>query len=245
MHNLSDVFIQREKDELIDGDKMYCFSLIFPKNKVIFLSNSESDILKWVEVLQEAIGYVNISEVYTIKGLLGNGKFGVVRLGIHKDAKHKVAIKIQSKKDMSQTEFELIRSEIEVLKICQHPNIIRIYDVFEDYENIYISESFSITNVVMEYCGGSDFHVYLSKRSFKLEERRAAEIIYEISTAIFYLHSFGIAHRDIKPENILMTDNTDTADIRILDFGLSKFIGPGQKSQESFGTLVRLQISYL
>lgn len=92
----------------------------------------------------------------------------------------------------------------------------------------------------MEYCGGTDFYVYLSKRGFKLEEKRAAEIILKISTATFYLHSFGIAHRDLKPENILMVDNTETADLRILDFGLSKFIGPGQTCQEPFGTIVNI-----
>ena len=94
----------------------------------------------------------------------------------------------------------------------------------------------------MEYCGGTDFFVYLSKRGFKLDEKRAAEIIFKISSAIFYLHSFGIAHRDLKPENIMMTDSKDTADIRILDFGLSKFIGPGQTCTEPFGTLVLIKI---
>lgn len=62
-----------------------------------------------------------------------------MKLGIHKESKHKVAIKILSKKDMSTTESELVRSEIEILKICQHPNIIRIYDVFENIDFIYIS----------------------------------------------------------------------------------------------------------
>ena len=51
-----------------------------------------------------------------------------------------MAIKILSKKDMSLVEAELVRSEIEILKICQHPNIIRIYDVFENIDFIYISK---------------------------------------------------------------------------------------------------------
>lgn len=90
----------------------------------------------------------------------------------------------------------------------------------------------------MEYCPGSDLFNYLEKRGFRLSEERASQIIYKISTAIFYLHSFGIAHRDLKPENILMTDDTDEADIRILDFGLSKIIGPDETCIEPFGTLV-------
>ena len=53
-----------------------------------------------------------------------------------------------------------------------------------------------------------------------------------------YMHSYGIAHRDLKPENILMTDQTDEADIRLVDFGLSKIIGPNETCTEPFGTLV-------
>jgi serine/threonine protein kinase len=93
----------------------------------------------------------------------------------------------------------------------------------------------------MEFCSGGDLFTYLEKRNFKLKESRAAELIHKLSTAIFYLHSYGIAHRDLKPENILMTDNSEEADIRLLDFGLSKIIGPNETCHEPFGTLVILK----
>ena len=73
------------------------------------------------------------------KEKIGNGKFGLVKLGIHKETGEKVAIKILSKKDMSPKEMELAKTEIEILKICQHPNIVRVYDVFENLDYIYIS----------------------------------------------------------------------------------------------------------
>jgi calcium-dependent protein kinase len=91
----------------------------------------------------------------------------------------------------------------------------------------------------MEYCAGGDLFSYIEKRKFKLPEYRAAVLIYKLSAAMFYLHSYGIAHRDLKPENILMTDDTDEADIRLLDFGLSKLIGPKELCTEPYGTLVR------
>lgn len=94
--------------------------------------------------------------------------------------------------------------------------------------------------LVMEYCGGGDLFTYLEKRSFRLKEPRAAELIHKLSTSIFYLHSYGIAHRDLKPENILMTDDSEEADIRLVDFGLSKIIGPSETCTEPFGTLVRI-----
>ena len=89
----------------------------------------------------------------------------------------------------------------------------------------------------MEFCSGGDLFTYLEKRGFKISEEKAALLIHKLSTAVFYLHSYGIAHRDLKPENILMTDNTDNADIRLLDFGLSKIIGPNETCKEPYGTL--------
>lgn len=64
-------------------------------------------------------------------------------------------------------ELELQKREIEVLKICQHPNIIRLLDVFENSENIYI---------VIEYMQGGDLFTYLEKREFKITEDRARSI---------------------------------------------------------------------
>lgn len=56
----------------------------------------------------------------------------------------------------------------------------------------------------------------------------AKTFIHKIATALYYLHSYGIAYRDLKPENILMTSKEDTADLRLADFGLSKIIGPNE-----------------
>ena len=91
----------------------------------------------------------------------------------------------------------------------------------------------------MEYCSGGDLFSYIEKRGFRLPEIRAADIIHKLCTAVFYIHSYGIAHRDLKPENVLMTDISDSADIRLLDFGLSKIIGPSDFCNEPYGTLVK------
>jgi serine/threonine protein kinase len=61
-----------------------------------------------------------------------------VRLGYHKETGRKVAIKIMNKKEMSMQDLELVKTEIEILKICQQPNIILLYDVFENIDYIYI-----------------------------------------------------------------------------------------------------------
>ena len=51
------------------------------------------------------------------------------------------------------------------------------------------------------------------------------------------MHQFGIVHRDLKLENIMMSDSTDQAVPKIVDFGLAKIIGPSNTASEPFGTL--------
>ena len=81
----------------------------------------------------------------------------------------------------------------------------------------------------MEYCPGGDLFSYLQKRNFILEEEKVAIIMYKLCKAVFYVQFYGITHRDIKPENVLLTSEAENADIRLLDIGLSKIVGPGQK----------------
>ena len=227
MHNLSGVYIKDEGAVTISNRKLYCFNIIFPTKERKYYVQDESEYIKWVEAIRKVVHYSNISELYEIKGNLGKGKFGQVKLGIHKESGKQVAIKIINKKYVEDMEFEQIKSEIDILKIAKHPNIIKLYDVFENEKYIYI---------IMEYCPGGDLFSYIEKRDFKIKEERAAEIIHKLCTAVYFLHQYGIVHRDLKPENILMMDQTDNADIRLVDFGLGKMLGPGEKCDEPFGT---------
>lgn len=70
-------------------------------------------------------------DYYDVGDNLGKGKYGVVKFAIHKRTKQEVAVKIVKKKDLSLKDLELLKREIEVLKVCQHPSIIRFFDVFE------------------------------------------------------------------------------------------------------------------
>jgi len=236
MHNLSGVFLEEGEKKVIEGNTYFSFSVIYPKKTRVYYVEKEEEYKSWISSIKKAIGYSNLNDNYEIKQKLGNGKFGVVKLGIHKETGRKVAIKTINKNNMSIEDQGLVKTEIEILKICQHPNIIKLYDVYENVDNIYISKIFYFI-LVMEYCSGGDLFGYIEQRGFKLPEVRACELIYKLSLAINYLHSYGITHRDLKPENILMSDNTDTADLKLLDFGLSKIIGPNETCTEPYGTL--------
>ena len=229
MHNLSGLFIKVEEAKMFDNKKYFCFSVVYPAKTRMYYCDDEKQYKEWIDNLKKATGYTNLLDIYDVKEKLGNGKFGLVKLGINKHTKEKVAIKIMNKKKMDSSDIELMRTEIEILKICQHPNIIRLYDIFENIDYIYI---------IMEYCPGGDLFSYLEQRKFKISEERAAIIMNKICEAVFYFQSyFGVIHRDLKPENVLLTSSSDDSDIRILDFGLSKISTPNEKCTEPYGTL--------
>ena len=230
MHNLVGVFIKDDLEEYLDSTTvLYPFTLIFPGNKprTYYLLN-KADKERWMVEIKKVIGYSNLFDYYEVKETLGKGKFGLVKSATHKKTGKKVAVKVMSKKEMTLQDVELQRREIEILKMCQHPNIIRLLDIFENQDYIYI---------VMENLSGGDLFTYLEKRDFEITEARAKELSHQIATALYYLHSFGVAHRDLKPENILMVSDSEDSDLKIVDFGLSKIIGPNESSLDPFGTL--------
>ena len=229
MHNLSGLFFIEEPEKNYQNTIYFSFSLIFPSKKRTYFCDNKEEYNNWVKYLQIATNYSNILEIYNITEESGAGSFSIVKLAINKITNEKVAVKIMEKKKMNSTRLESARTEIEIMKICQHPNIIHFIDSYEDIDYIYI---------FMEYCEGGTFFNYLKKRNFILKENIAVNIVHQICTAIYYFHSYGITHRDLKPENILMTNDEEDAQIKILDFGLGKIIGPNEKCSEPYGTII-------
>lgn len=89
----------------------------------------------------------------------------------------------------------------------------------------------------MEYLSGGTLLSYFKEHKYKLKESRARDIAHQIATALFYMKSFGIVHRDLKPDNIIMATKDEDSEIKIIDFGLSKIIGPKERSKDPFGTI--------
>ena len=134
MHNLIGVFIKDEPEEKVDASTtLYPFKLVFPPNKVrTYYLLSQEDKERWIKAIKKVIGYSSLFDYYDVKETLGKGKFGLVKCAIHKKTGKQVAVKVMSKKEMTVSDVELQRREIEILKMCQHPYIIRLLDIFEN-----------------------------------------------------------------------------------------------------------------
>jgi len=145
------------------------------------------------------------------KKKLGEGSYGSVCKARHKSTKMRRAVKTISKAQMKNV--ERFKQEIAIMKMMDHPNIIKLYESFEDHRSIYL---------VMELCeGGELFDSIIESGHFK--EAQAAGLMQQIVRAIFYMHENHICHRDLKPENFLFSAKQplEKTLLKIIDFGLS------------------------
>ena len=168
------------------------------------------------------------NKYYFMKPPLGAGLFGTVFKARHKQTGHIRAIK-KIRKDHSKAKtLETLLKDVEVLKKLDHPNIIKVYEYFQDAGNIYI---------VTDYCGGGElFDRILQEKNFS--ENRAAEMMKNILSAIAYCHKNSLVHCDLKPENILLASTKyDETEMKIIDFGNSCFRKPEEMLKSKFGSV--------
>ena len=232
MHNLSGCFVQDNCESKIFNNIQFSSFEIYSKNKSKvrkYYTKSPKIAKEFIEHIKKAIGYVKFSDLYEMKEVIGKGKFGVVNLGIHRKTGQQVAIKILNKENIKTLEDkELVQIEIGILKLCHHPNIVRLLDHLENTDYIYI---------VTEYIEGGTLGQYFKKKKFNFSERQAMNIMNQLASGVKYLHQYGIVHRDLKPDNIMITQQNDFGVIKIMDFGLSKIVSPHEKMVEGYGTL--------
>ena len=103
-----------------------------------------------------------------------------------------------------------LKYEIDILKNLTHPNIVRLYEVYENKSSIYL---------VTELCDGCELFDEISKRDH-FTENESAHVTKQVLQAIAYCHTQNIAHRDLKPENVLI-DIKNRGTIKVIDFGTS------------------------
>ena len=167
---------------------------------------------------------------YDVIKQLGKGGYGKVY-----EVKHKKTGEIRACKHLSKLvlkNLEKFEREINILINTDHPNIIKIYEIFESQRSLYL---------VMEECkGGEIFDRIIDHiQSKKMYSEKDASIIFQqVMSAIEYCHNNGICHRDLKPENLLYLNQGPEQDnpIKVIDFGLSQMISTDKKLKTKVGT---------
>ena len=135
-------------------------------------------------------------------------------------------MKIIRKEDVSKEFVESLLNEIEILKKLDHPNIVKIYEFYQDKLNFYL---------ITEYIGGGELFDKITKIKC-FTESEAAKIMRQLLSAVVYCHNHKIVHRDLKPENLLL-ESKDSDNIKVIDFGTSRVFDPNVKMSHKYGTV--------
>ncbi|KAE8404675.1 hypothetical protein BDV37DRAFT_293732 [Aspergillus pseudonomiae] len=176
---------------------------------------------------------------------LGEGTTGRVRLAKHKYTGQTAAIKIVSKTSAAMTQSVSIAAmdksrglrgksgarqmpsgierEVVIMKLIEHPNVVRLYDVWENRGEIYL---------VLEYVEGGELFHHITDNG-PLQEFEAVKLLRQILAGLGYCHRFGICHRDLKPENILLDSQ---GNVKLADFGMAALQPEGYWLKTSCGS---------
>ncbi|CAE7883471.1 gloB [Symbiodinium microadriaticum] len=153
---------------------------------------------------------------YNMVNLVGEGRNGAVFIVQHKVSEQYYACKVLHK---AEQDSSALRAEIKNLRMLDHPNVVRLYEVNEDAEAVFL---------LMEYCCGGDlFSLVTESPKGHLPENVARSFAEQMLNALAYCHSMGIVHRDVKPENFLLEGRLEEdagATLKLADFGIATHI---------------------
>ena len=162
-----------------------------------------------------------VTDKYDVIKELGTGSYGKVYLVKNKATGEERACKQLIKSKIHDQ--EKFSTEISIMAKADHPNIIKLYEIFEDPRHVYL---------IMEQCKGGELFDRIIARvesGQMYTEKQAANIFKQIMYAISYCHDQKICHRDMKAENVLFLGKEDDSPIKVIDFGLSKIFKEGDK----------------
>ncbi|XP_039249705.2 uncharacterized protein LOC120327312 isoform X1 [Styela clava] len=171
-------------------------------------------------------GHHKLAGLYELKKTLGRGHFAVVRLAQHVFTGENVAIKVIDKTTLDQTSKDHLYHEVTCMKLVQHPNVVRLYEVIETSSKLYL---------ILELGDGGDMYDYIMRHDQGLDEEQAKEYFAQILCAISYCHKMHVVHRDLKPENVVFFESQGL--VKLTDFGFSNRYDPGKKLSTSCGSL--------
>jgi len=165
---------------------------------------------------------------YRLGRTLGTGSFGKVKLAQRGDGKLFALKCLNRSRIVLASQSARLANEIRLLKMLNHPNVIRLHDVIHTPAEIWM---------VMEYVDGGDLLEALNACK-RFEEGEVRHIFCQICAGVSFCHSLGVAHRDLKPENILMGRRSPEGyySVKVADFGLSTLMRTDQLLSTACGS---------
>uniref|UniRef100_A0A914ICF9 SNF-related serine/threonine-protein kinase n=1 Tax=Globodera rostochiensis TaxID=31243 RepID=A0A914ICF9_GLORO len=174
------------------------------------------------------INDARIAGLYDLEHTIGKGHFAVVKLARHVFTGEKVAVKVIDKTRLDPVSQEHMMQEVRCMKLVQHPNIVRLYEVIDTQTKLFL---------ILEL-GDYDMYEWVMRRPYEkgcCGETEAQLYFSQIVKAINYCHKLHVVHRDLKPENVVFFERLGM--VKLTDFGFSNLFIPGEQLQTSCGSL--------
>lgn len=172
-----------------------------------------ADVIPRPSLIQD-VSRVDMEALYSFQTCLASGGSGSVWRAVERSSGRTVAIKVIDKKQLLPS---LLNMEVYAMQRCSgHPNIVALlaaFDVCGDAVNPN-----GEWHLVMELASGGELFARLVAHG-AYSEKVAAQLIHDVASAVYHMHSCGVCHRDIKPENIVLMSNDEEAHIKVIDFG--------------------------
>lgn len=175
----------------------------------------------FIRISEEPIG-----NEYILGEKIGTGGFGEVHIATHRPTQSERAVKSIFLKDDDPDELEKLMREVSILKRLDHPNIIRVYNVYKNKSTLYIAT---------ELCRGGELFDRIQTMK-KFGENQAAKYMLDMVSGVMHCHDNDIVHRDLKPENLLFESENEDAKLKLIDFGTSRFVPDDKKLKKAIGT---------
>ena len=146
----------------------------------------------------------------------GSSVLGEIRVCTHRPSRSRRVVKMIKKSEIPQKLLisGSVLEEVNLLKDLDHPTLPKIYELFQDDKQFYM---------VFEYCRGGDLLQRVSEQQI-FDEKQACEIMTQLLSGVYYLHSKGIWHRDLRPTNLMLEDK-HSLNLKIFDFESAAFLG--------------------
>ena len=225
-----------EKCETLSNSTLFRIKISSFINKnykeIIFSSQDQIEMSSFLHELQLLTNHKELEDKYQKLKEIYRGSMSQLFLGKKIEDNSQVAIKQISLNALDRKKsYETILWENDILKFLQkspHPNIVKTYDIYRNQDFFFF---------VIEYIPSGNLKNFLLENRNKLSFKELKTIMYQIASAVLFIHSHGIVHRDLKPENILIQKNEKgELIIKLIDFGFGRVLGRLDFVNEPYGT---------